>query len=82
LKTGLLPDNVRVPQYGDFRDATDYKSSLDLVRKAEQAFSEYPADIRAQYQHDVGLFLDAALAGDVPGIAPPDQPAATSGSAV
>lgn len=92
LKTGLLPDNVRVPQYGDFTQASDYKSSLDLVRKAEQAFALYPADIRSKFNHDVGVFLDAALAGDVPGIHPdqlrpkaadaPGASPATSGPAV
>jgi hypothetical protein len=92
LKTGLLPDNVRIPEYGDFTEASDYKTSLDLVRKAEQAFALYPADIRAKFNHDVGAFLDAALDGDVPGIHPdqlrtkdadaPGASPATGGTAV
>lgn len=68
LKTGLLPENVRVPQYGDFSQASDYKSSLDQVRRAEQAFAEFPAEVRAQFNHDVGAFLDAAYAGQVSGV--------------
>ena len=68
LKTGELPQDVRVPQYGDFSDATDYKTSLDLVRRAEQAFGEFPADVRARFNHDVGAFLDAAYKGDVEGV--------------
>lgn len=96
LKTGLLPEGVSVPQYGDFLEVSDYKSSLDLVRKAEQAFASYPADIRSKYANDVGVFLDAAYAGRVPGITSPDDnqkapsgpsgadtaPAATGGGSV
>lgn len=73
LKTGLMPEGVSVPQFGDFRDVSDYKSALDLVRRSEAAFAQFPADVRSKYHNNVGVFLDAVYAGDVAGVQLPDN---------
>lgn len=56
--TGELPDNVRVPEYGDFADALDYQSSLNLILQAQAGFMEMPADVRDRFNNDPGKFLE------------------------
>jgi phage internal scaffolding protein len=56
--TGELPSNVRVPEYGDFTQATDYHSSLNAVRAAEEAFMQLPADVRTRFNNDAGALVD------------------------
>lgn len=56
--TGELPNNLAVPQYGDFTEVTDYHSALNLVIKAEDAFMSMPAEVRARFNNDPGAFLD------------------------
>lgn len=50
--TGQLPDNVRVPQYGDFTGVTDYQSALNAVMQADAQFMELPAKLREQFNND------------------------------
>lgn len=50
--TGQLPDNVRVPQYGDFTGITDFESAMRAVRKAEEDFMELPAELRLRFNND------------------------------
>lgn len=56
--TGQLPENVRMPQYGDFVDAMDYQSSLNAIKAAQESFMQLPADIRSRFDNDAGAFVD------------------------
>lgn len=59
--TGELPENLRLPQSGDFAHVTDFKSALDAVRAAEAGFMELPGELRARFENDPGrliAFLD------------------------
>lgn len=59
--TGELPENLRLPQSGDFTHVTDFKSALDAVRAAEAGFMELPGDLRARFENDPArliAFLD------------------------
>lgn len=56
--TGELPNNPRLPKYGDFTDITDYHSAMNAVIKANEAFMELPADIRSRFNNDAGAFVD------------------------
>jgi len=56
--TGELPQGVRMPQYGDFTDATDYHTALNAVRAADEAFLKLPAHIRTRFNNDAGAFVD------------------------
>lgn len=58
--TGRVPVSVRLPQYGDFTGIDDYRSALEAVNAAENAFAEIPATIRAQFNHDPGAWADFA----------------------
>lgn len=56
--TGELPNNVRVPQYGDFSAATDYHTAMNQVIAAQQAFMQLPADVRTRFANDPGALVD------------------------
>lgn len=58
LHTGDLPEGVRVPQYGDFTGISDYQSALHAVQAASEAFMAFPADVRARFGNDPGVFVD------------------------
>lgn len=57
-KTGVLPAPAVMPQYGDYSQAVDYRSCMQAVRDAEEAFMELPADLRKKFNHDPQLFLE------------------------
>lgn len=56
--TGQLPENVRIPQYGDFTGVTDYQTALNAVKAAETAFMVLPADLRAKFDNDPHLYVE------------------------
>lgn len=56
--TGELPQNVVVPQVGDFTAVTDFQTAMNVVRSAEEAFAEMPADVRERFSNDPGKFMD------------------------
>jgi len=60
--TGQLPQNVRVPSYGDFSDVFDFQSAMNVVTEAREAFLEMPADVRARFHNDPAEFV--AFVGD------------------
>lgn len=55
--TGELPTDVAVPQSGDFENAMDFHSAMNVVRAAEEAFMELPAEVRYEFANDPGRFL-------------------------
>lgn len=59
--TGQLPDNVRIPQYGDFTGITDYQTALNAVKAADEAFMELTADIRSRFENDPEKFVEFCL---------------------
>lgn len=61
--TGQLPENVRIPQYGDFTGVTDYQSALHAVKAAEESFMELPANIRTRFNNNPQEFLEFCADG-------------------
>lgn len=56
--TGELPSNVRMPESADFTEVVnDYQSALNMLRAADDAFMEYPAEIRQRFDNDPGKFI-------------------------
>lgn len=55
---GQFPVNPKIPMYGDFSEVTDYRTALEAVDKARDAFMEYPADFRAQFDNDPQRFVE------------------------
>lgn len=56
--TGALPQNVRVPEYGDFEGITDFHSAMNAIKQAEFSFMQMPAEIRSEFDNDPGKFVD------------------------
>lgn len=50
--TGELPNGIAMPVSGDFTQATDFQTSMNLLRQAQEAFMELPADIRERFAND------------------------------
>lgn len=56
--TGVMPQSVMLPQYGDFRGVDDYRSAQDAIRKAHNAFMDLPAKLRARFDNDPQKLLE------------------------
>lgn len=50
--TGELPQNVRMPLSGDFSNAGDYQQSMNALIAAQNAFMQFPADVRRRFGDD------------------------------
>lgn len=50
--TGQLPDQVAMPQSGDFTNVPDFHTAMNLIRKTQEEFLRVPADIRARFGND------------------------------
>lgn len=56
--TGKLPINPRPPLVGDFTNVADYQSAMQALRRAEQGFMEFPAELRARFGNDPQKMLE------------------------
>lgn len=56
-----LPENTRIPQYGDFSDITDFHTAMNATAKAREAFDQLPAEIRSKFNNDPGAYVDFCL---------------------
>jgi len=54
----------KIPLGEDFVGITDYHTAMQAVRKGQEAFSELPATVRAQFNNDPGSFVDFVLNPD------------------
>lgn len=89
-RTGQLPALVKGdPVYGDFSEVTDYLTSLERVRVAEEAFLALPAAVRKECDNNPAVFLervkDPTWARDhklaLPPEAVPEEPSKGAGKA-
>lgn len=55
--TGQMPQNVRVPLTEEFVETIDYRSAIDKLREADDAFMQFPAKIRAEFENDPAKFV-------------------------
>ncbi len=57
-KTGMLDHfNEHQGEYADFIGASDYHTSMNLIREAGEAFMTIPAGVRAKFANDPAQFL-------------------------
>lgn len=56
--TGVMPQGVRLPEYGDFTGVTDFRSAQDAILRAKNAFMELPAQLRAKFDNDPQKLMD------------------------
>lgn len=55
--TGVMPQNVRVPQYEDFEGVFDFQSAMNAARVSQESFDRMPADVRARFGNDPQAFF-------------------------
>lgn len=55
--TGLVPNSVRVPTFGDFTGVSDYRTALDSIKKANDSFMLMDAEVRKRFDHDPQKFV-------------------------
>lgn len=55
--TGELPNDVKMPQSGDFTNLPDFHTAINIVRKAQQEFLRVPAELRARFGNDPQAFM-------------------------
>jgi len=51
-RTGLVPTNQAIPQYGDFTDVGDYQDSLTRVKEANDQFLKLDPKVREMFEND------------------------------
>lgn len=56
--TGQLPDNLRIPQYIDYKGVFDFQSAMQTMMEADEQFMTIPAHIRAQFDNSPQKFLE------------------------
>lgn len=63
-QTGQIPGVTMQPIYGDFSQIGDYRTALDMVEAAEEAFSTVPAHLRKKFNNDPAEFIAFATNPD------------------
>lgn len=56
--TGVMPQGVVMPTYGDFDGVSDYRTAVDALKKASDAFMDMPANVRKRFDNDPQKFLE------------------------
>lgn len=56
--TGQMPQGLVLPTYGDFTGVSDYRSAVDAINKASNAFMDLPANLRGRFDNDPQKFLE------------------------
>lgn len=56
--TGVMPQGVVLPSYGDFSAVVDFRSAQDALRRARDAFMELPAQVRSRFNNDPQELLE------------------------
>lgn len=60
LKTGQMPEDVRLPQYIDYEGVFDFQTAMQTMMDAEANFMKIPAQIRSEFDNDPQQFLQFA----------------------
>lgn len=55
--TGELPNDVAMPQSGDFHNIPDFHTAMNIIRKTQEEFLRVPAEIRARFGNDPQAFM-------------------------
>jgi len=55
--SGELPNDLRMPQSGDFTNLPDFHTAMNMVRAAQEEFLRVPAEVRARFGNDPQKFM-------------------------
>lgn len=56
--TGMVPQSVRLPTYGDFTGVEDYRTGLHALKEAQASFMAMPSHVRKRFDNDPAKFVD------------------------
>lgn len=56
--TGVVPQGVRRPTYGDFEHIGDYRDAMDAMIAAQKSFLAMPAKVRERFNNDPSEFVE------------------------
>lgn len=56
--TGQMPRGIRLPTYGDFSGVNDYRTAMNSLLTAQDAFNALPANVRSRFANDPQNFLE------------------------
>ena len=56
--TGKLPENPRIPSYGDFSDVFDFRTAQEAVIAAQRGFDDLPHELRSRFGNDPQALLE------------------------
>lgn len=62
-KTGQLPDNHKVPTYGDFSEVPTLETAFDVAHAAQEMFYQLPSTLRKLIDNDASK-LEAFVLND------------------
>lgn len=57
--TGTMPENLRMPDYGDFAGVNNLQDALNIARQAREQFMLIPPEVRAEFNNDPHVFMEA-----------------------
>lgn len=57
---GTVPQVIEPGKYGDFSEAVDFRRAQDIIKEAQDAFLEVPANIRKRFDNDPAEFFQFA----------------------
>lgn len=55
--TGVLPQGVRRPTFGDFDSVDDFRSAMDAMLQAEKSFYAMSSEVRDRFRNDPHEFV-------------------------
>lgn len=62
--TGQAPQVIQQGIYGDFTEVGDYRTAVERIRAANEAFQAIPAKLREKFDNDPAKFIDFATNPD------------------
>lgn len=57
-KTGVMPQGIRVPTYGDFDHIIDFQTAQNVLIEGQKSFMKLPSAVRARFHNDPQAFLE------------------------
>lgn len=56
--TGDWPQDLRMPQSGDFSEVTDFQDAMNAVVRAQEEFMKLPGEMRARFYNDPAKLIE------------------------
>jgi phage internal scaffolding protein len=57
-KTGILPQGLQAPSYGDFEGIFDYADAVNAIARAGETFDQLPSKVRARFHNNPQEFVE------------------------